>query len=102
MSDFEHYLAKVSGPALVAFAGIMGRAMFVAREAQAGKRKFWSPALVLDLIIALGMSLIAWGVCAHYGLTGPGMAAAVGVSAYLGPAIIDNFYQRKFGKGDDE
>ena len=102
MTDMEHYLAKFSGAALVALAAVLGRAMFVAREAQAGRRKFWSPALILDLIIALAMGLIAWGVCAQYGLDGPGMAAAVAVAGYLGPHVIDNLYQKKFGKGDSE
>jgi len=90
---YEHIIANV---ALVMGAAIIGRLMYHARQVQQGHRAFWSWLLALDLVIAIGMGLIAYGACVYWGLTGPVMASICALAGYLGPHAIDALFAARF------
>lgn len=62
-----------------------GRLMYHAEEVRAGRRRFWSWDLLLDLPVVAGMFFVSWGAVEWFQL-GPGMGAGVGaVLGWLGP-----------------
>jgi LydA holin phage, holin superfamily III len=87
---------------IVMAAALVGRMIYHAQQVQHGRRKFWSPALALDLIIALGMGLIGHALASYLGLTGEVEAGLVALAGYFGPHGLDALFNWKFGKQKDE
>lgn len=77
---------------------IIGRMMYVARLVQRGRRKLVSVETALEIPIAAGCGIIAYGVTWYWGLTGPSAAAGCAVFGYLGPRIIDTVVSRLIEK----
>lgn len=77
-----------SGASAIA-AGGLGRLMVHSREVQLGKRRFWSPALGLELITAVGMGLVLDACAGHLGLDGQVRVGFVVAGSYIGPRIIE-------------
>lgn len=85
-------------------AGVLGRLMYHARQAQQGKRKPLTWALMLDVPIALAMGWIVYGISAWYDLgPEPTISFAI-IGAYLGPWAVDVVFskvaERYFEKKD--
>lgn len=97
----DEYWPKISTFILVALAATIGRLMYHAKEVQRGNRRFWSFALLLDLLIAIGMGIIAYGLCSWWSLSGASMAATCAVAGYLGPHAIDAIFNWKFGSNEE-
>jgi len=98
MEDYHGIWRELAGVATWLVAAVMGRALFVLREARAGTRDIWSKKTLLDLSMALPMGLMAHGVCVYFGIAGWVEASAVSMAAYLGPNIIDRYFERKLDK----
>ena len=75
-------------------AAILGRLVWHVRQAQKAERKFISIHLVFELIIAVGIGLVADGALEYYGLTGSPKTAGTIVLAYLGPGGIEFIIRR--------
>ncbi len=91
----------LSGLGLIGAAVWWGRMMWHAEEVRAGRRRFWSRDLLLDLPVVAGMSLLAWGAVEWWSL-GPGVGAAIGVTlGWLGPrglrATVEWWVRRRIG-----
>lgn len=74
--------------------------MYHANEVRQGRRKFWSPALPVDLLIAVGMGVIGHALCVWLGVSGAVESGVVAVAGYLGPHGIDALFEWKFGKSE--
>jgi hypothetical protein len=98
----EAVFAKYSALIMAMVAAILGRLMYHSAQVQKGKRRFWSLALLLDLVIAQGMGVIAFGACSYWGLSEFAMAAVCSASGYLGPHAIDEIYEIIKEKFDDD
>lgn len=86
----EEFMNRLLAWLTVMAAAVAGRLMHHAYQVQRGKRKFWSTALALDLIIAVGMGLVANGFCSFMEWSGAVQAGAIAVAGYLGPHIIED------------
>jgi hypothetical protein len=75
-------------------AGLLGRAMFHAREVQQGRRKPFSLALVFDVPIALAMGWAAYGLCVWAKLDMQPTISVAMIASYLGPYTLDRFFAR--------
>lgn len=75
-------------------AALGGRLLFHSREAQAGRRRFWGRELPFELLVAVGMGLIGYSLCAWLDLAGPVSAGVISAVAYLGPRAIDTLFDR--------
>lgn len=80
-------------------AGLAGRLLFHTREVQAGRRCFWGRELPFELLVAVGMGLIGYSLCAWLKLDGPVSAGVVSAVAYLGPRAIDTLFDRALDAG---
>lgn len=82
-------------------AGMIGRLMYHAKLVQAGQRKPFTWAMLLDVPIALGTGWIALGICSWAGLSWESTVSVAIVVGYLGPYGIDSVFARwadwKFG-----
>lgn len=97
MDFLDHAAAaweKVGNWLWVPLAAVLGRLMYHANEVKHGRRAFWSVELAMDLLIAAGMGLIAWGGCVWGGLEGPPAAALIAVAGYLGPHALDVLFAK--------
>lgn len=83
-------------------AGLLGRAMFHARQVAAGRRKPLSWTLLWDVPIALGMGWISFGACRWQDLPHEATISAAILASYLGPYTVDLIVTRAaekyFGK----
>lgn len=79
-------------------AGLAGRLMFHSREVQAGRRRFWGRELPFELLLAVGMGLIGYSLCAYYSISGAASAGLISAIAYLGPRAIDTMFDRATAK----
>lgn len=70
-------------------AAYLGRLTYHTREVRAGRRRFWSWHLALDLPTAAGMALLGWGLTDYYALSAPVSHALAGVLGYLGPRGLE-------------
>lgn len=95
MDDYHDIWRELVGIATWLIAAVMGRALFVLREARAGTRDIWSKKTFMDLAMAVPMGLMAHGVCVYFGVEGWVEASVVSIAAYLGPNIIDRYFERK-------
>ena len=93
----EDVASRILSWLAVMAAAIVGRLMYHAYQVQRGKREFWSTALALDLIIAVGMGLIAYGFGAYFNLSEQALAGVSAAAGYLGPHSIEAIVNRKFG-----
>ncbi len=93
----EDVASRILSWLAVMAAASAGRMMHHAYQVQRGKRKFWSTALTLDLIIAVGMGLIAYGFGAYFNLSDQALAGASAAAGYLGPHSIEAIVNRKLG-----
>ena len=98
MTD-PNFAEQAQAAVAIGGAGIAGRLVWALRQTQAGRRRFFSAATLIDVIIAVP--------CAYLGLAGiellqglgwlgavtPSVtAAACGVAGYLGPHAIDSLF----------
>lgn len=79
----------LTGAALAAAGGVLGRLMWHAREVQRGKRRFWSAQLLWEFPIALGCGFVAAGAGEYFGLSGMAHVAAIVAGSYLGPGFVE-------------
>ena len=107
VENFRHVLSAIFDSVWWFLAAAVGRMMFHSREAQAGRRRFWGRELPFELVIAFGMGLPAYSVCAWLDLTGGQSAGLISAIGYLGPRAIDTLFERAaaalpglFGKKD--
>lgn len=86
-------------------AGFLGRLMYHAKQAQLGKRRFFSLAMLLDLPIALGMGWVMYGFTVWFKLPMEVTISAAIIGAYIGPRGVDQLFERwqdkQFGKEGD-
>lgn len=79
-----------------------GRLMYHAEEVRAGRRRFWSRDLLLDLPVVAGMSFLTWGLVEHWGLSTAGAVVLGPVLGWLGPrgtrAMIEVWLRLKLRK----
>ncbi|MDR3439887.1 phage holin family protein [Telmatospirillum sp.] len=93
MQESQDWLAALpawlwAGASLVPCA-YLGRLTYHTREVRAGRRRFWSADLILDIPTAAGMALVGYGVTDYLQLSGPASAAMTGVLGYLGPRGVE-------------
>ena len=88
----------------IAGAGIIGRLVWVLRQSNAGKRRFWSMATFADILIAVPSAYCGLGIyeaAQAFGLIGdmPAsvQAAWLGIAGYLGPYAVDALFDRLLG-----
>ena len=75
-------------------AGVIGRAMFHAKQVQAGRRKPVSWALLWDLPISLATGWMALGLCKYLGIGyDPTISVAI-FFGYLGPYGVDTMFAK--------
>lgn len=98
MEDYHGVGRELLGVATWLVAAVMGRALFVLREAHPGVRELWSKKTFLDLAMAVPMGLMAHGICVYFGVQGWVEASAVSIAAYLGPNIIDRYFEKKIDR----
>lgn len=72
----------------------VGRMMYHARQVQQGRRRVFSPALVWELPVALGMGAVGAGLAQWLGLTGQMRDGLVVCAAYIGPRMIEQAFER--------
>ncbi len=90
----SHWIESIRENGVWILAGLVGRMMFHAREAQAGRRTFWGRELPFELMLAIGMGLVGYSACAWFELNGPISAGVISAIAYLGPRAIDTAWDR--------
>lgn len=79
-------------------AGVFGRFVWLGREIVAGKRKFWSPAMLMELPVAIGMGYLGTALANWMGT--PELAIAfAGAGGYYGTYGLDLLLSRFVGKG---
>jgi len=71
------------------FAALTGRLMHHARQVQAGRRKFLSPAMLWEFPVALGTGFIGGGLADYYAVTGWQATGLIVTVAYLGPGFVE-------------
>ena len=72
----------------------LGRLMWHVIQVQHGNRRFWSVALIWELLLALCIGYAAQGVAEYFGLMGRPAMAAVIMLSYLGPRGIETLILR--------
>lgn len=85
-------------PALGAIGGLMG----ALDRAQQGKQVFWSSRTAFGVLASAFMGGLSYGILTHYGISGGFLGSAIGISGYLGPKIIDDFYMAVKNRGSKE
>ena len=69
---------------------LLARLLWHRHEARAGRRRFWSPALLWELPTAILCAVMAGGVAEGLGLTGVAAQAVTGAVAWLGPRGLEH------------
>lgn len=79
-------------------AGMLGRLLFHAHQVQAGKRKPFSWAMLLDIPIALAMGWTAYGLCVWQDVIPQATISIAIIASYLGPYTVDRMAARAADK----
>lgn len=70
----------------------IGRLVWHIRKVESGERRFFSPHLIWELGLAVGVGIVADGVVAWLGLTGKPAVALIVVLSYLGPGGLERLF----------
>ncbi len=79
---------------------LIGRGLYHADLVRKGRRRFWSLQLAWELMIAIGMGVVAGGAAEYLQLTGMAAAGFIAAISYLGPRSIESIQawaERKAG-----
>ena len=68
---------------------MIGRSLYHANLVRQGRRRFWSLTLAWELMIAVGMGVVAGGAAEYLQLTGMAAAGFIAAISYLGPRSIE-------------
>ena len=68
---------------------LIGRGLYHANLVRQGRRRFWSWKLVWELMIAIGMGVVAGGAAEWLKLAGMTAAGFIAAVSYLGPRTIE-------------
>lgn len=68
---------------------LIGRGLYHADLVRRGRRRFWSWSLVWELMIAIGMGVVAGGAAEWLELKGMTAAGFIAAVSYLGPRTIE-------------
>lgn len=101
MDDGGEIARALRNAATVGGIGIIGRLVWALRQHQQGKRRFFSTATLIDVLIAVPSAFVGLGI--FDGLTAIGIlpampetarTAAIGIAGYLGPYAVDSVFDR--------
>ncbi len=98
--EMQHTLA---GLAWACWWALIGRSLYHANLVRQGRRRFWSLTLAWELMIAIGMGVVAGGGAEYLKLTGMAAAGFIAAISYLGPRSIEAvqiWAERKVGISD--
>jgi hypothetical protein len=84
--EMQHTLA---GLAWACWWALIGRSLYHANLVRQGRRRFWSLTLAWELMIAIGMGVVAGGAAEYLQLTGMAAAGFISAISYLGPRSIE-------------
>jgi hypothetical protein len=79
---------------------LIGRGLYHADLVRKGRRRFWSLQLAWELMIAIGMGVVAGGAAEWLNLSGMAAAGFIAAVSYLGPRSIESIQawaERKAG-----
>ena len=68
---------------------LIGRSLYHADLVRKGQRRFWSLHLAWELMIAIGMGVVAGGASEYLELSGMAAAGFIAAASYLGPRTIE-------------
>ena len=68
---------------------LIGRGLYHANLVRQGRRRFWSWTLVWELMIAIGMGVVAGGAAEWLELKGMTAAGFIAAASYRGPRTIE-------------
>ncbi|TAN59435.1 MAG: hypothetical protein EPN20_15060 [Magnetospirillum sp.] len=95
--EMQHTLA---GLAWASWWALIGRSLYHANLVRQGRRRFWSLQLAWELMIAIGMGVVAGGGADWLRLKGMTAAGFIAAVSYLGPRTIEavqSWAERKAG-----
>jgi hypothetical protein len=90
----------LAGLAWAIWWALIGRALYLANLVRQGRRRFWSITLIWELMIAIGMGVVAGGAADWLELSGMAAAGFIAAVSYLGPRSIEavqTWAERKAG-----
>jgi hypothetical protein len=98
--EMQHTLV---GLAWAVWWSLIGRSLYHANKVRLGHRRFWSWTLAWELMIAIGMGVVAGGAAEYLKLGGMAAAGFIAAVSYLGPRTIEavqSWAERKAGIDD--
>jgi len=73
----------------VAYIGLLARKI---KKFNSTGQGITAQSLILDLPLAVFMGIVSSGICENFSITGNASAALIAASGYIGPKIIDFFW----------
>ena len=95
----------LAGFAWAVWWALIGRSLYHADLVRKGRRRFWSLHLAWELMIAIGMGVVAGGAAEWLELKGMSAAGFIAACSYLGPRSIESvqaWAERKAGIDDPD
>ncbi|OHC76315.1 MAG: hypothetical protein A3G18_05385 [Rhodospirillales bacterium RIFCSPLOWO2_12_FULL_58_28] len=95
----------LAGFAWAVWWALIGRSLYHADLVRKGRRRFWSLHLAWELMIAVGMGVVAGGAAEYLKLGGMAAAGFIAAVSYLGPRSIESvqaWAERKAGIDDPD
>lgn len=96
MGDHNHLppdlQSSLYSTVLAVFLAWVGRMAVHVGLVQMRRRKFWSPHLTWELMIAVAVGIAAEGLTEYLGLTGKVQAGAIVLVSYLGPRFFEGLF----------
>lgn len=72
----------------------LGRLAYHAQLVRLGQRRFWSPDLAMELLLATAIGFFADGVLDYFAIHGKASTAGIIAASYLGPRGIEHLIAR--------
>ena len=82
------------GPVISAMVGVLMRH---SQLVQQGRRRFWSPSLLLELPTVIGMGIVGGGLAVYLGAPQPVAWAISAIMGWLGPMALSGVFARITG-----